>query len=110
MECVEWFRKREKFEFVVEKMIHPEVDRELNLVTPFRSVVWDPIMKLPNLYYPQLVKEFYANMENKKDKNIMVIQTRVKGRDIYLDEAILTTLLDVPNVGLNLESRGHFCW
>ena len=59
--------------FVVEKMIHLTINQEFILTEAFVKVRWVLILQLLEVYYPQLVKEFYANIEDKDDKNVLMV-------------------------------------
>ena len=106
-ECFQWLDQKPKAEFVIEKTIHPEVDQEFQLSAQFARLNLEPILRLPGVYYPQLVKEFYANVENKDRKNVLNVVTMVKRRRIELNDGILSGILDVPDVGPRVDQQNR---
>ena len=105
-ECEQWLAEKVTAEFVVEKMVHPDVDTEFGISDSFNRLGWGILLRLPNEYYPQLVREFYANSEDKNDKNAVNFISMVKGRRIELTDAVLSELLDVEDNGPRINQSG----
>ena len=55
------------------------------------------MLDLARRYYPHLVQEFYANIEDKDDAVVHRFVTHLKGCCIELDCAILAHILGVMN-------------
>ncbi|KAF3456018.1 hypothetical protein FNV43_RR00661 [Rhamnella rubrinervis] len=74
---------------------------------PVRSV-WDrdrlgSCMCLEGKFYPRLVREFYANIEDKEDSAVHRVVTYVKGCRIDLDRATIARILGVSDDGPYVE-------
>ena len=55
------------------------------------------MLDLAGRYYPRLVREFYANIEDKDDAGVHRVVTHVKGSCIELDRTSLARILGVSN-------------
>lgn len=53
-------------------------------------------------YYLSLVKEFYTNMAQETNKDVLIVQTTVKGFLISFDLAFLSQIASIPNEGPNI--------
>ena len=53
-------------EFIYEMHIVPEIDAVYRITEAFELLGWAPILSLPHHIYPDLVWEFYVNIDNKK--------------------------------------------
>lgn len=67
--------------------------------TFFGRIGWEPILHLYGNYSPDLVKEFYANMNHKIDKDFPTIIPSVKGVRIVLDKKRLSRILSIRDEG-----------
>ncbi|CAH9081478.1 unnamed protein product [Cuscuta europaea] len=63
---------------------------------------WAGMLTLKGAYYPQLVREFYANITD-KDTSYAVFHTSVKGKSIQVDPSLLSRILGVTDEGNTLE-------
>ena len=72
-----WYRERSSNKFVVEKTISLEIDREFILKELFRTLGWARVMELRGAYYPELVRQFYANLW-RNENNPPRLQSMVK--------------------------------
>ncbi|CAH9109657.1 unnamed protein product [Cuscuta epithymum] len=60
------------------------------------------MLTLTGACYPQLVREFYANITD-KETGFAEIQTMVKGINIKVDPKLLSNILEISNAGPTLE-------
>ncbi|KAI5650300.1 hypothetical protein M9H77_36305 [Catharanthus roseus] len=60
---------------------------------------WVPLLHISNEYYPNLLREFYANMTHKTNKDLQTIISTVKGVRIILDRERLTSILRILDNG-----------
>ncbi|KAI5653416.1 hypothetical protein M9H77_30603 [Catharanthus roseus] len=60
---------------------------------------WPPLFYISGDYYPDLVREFYANMTHKTNKDLQTIISIVKGVRIILDRECLAPILWIPDNG-----------
>ncbi|XP_027062945.2 uncharacterized protein [Coffea arabica] len=65
LENQQWYEAGLDKETIIEKNLTPEVDAHYHISTAFKRLRWENIFQLPKHYYPNLVQEFYANVENK---------------------------------------------
>jgi hypothetical protein len=69
---------------IVEKTLDPVLDHDLKISAMFRKMGWSFILGLNGAYYPALVKEFYANMADKKHGILRTIDIEVRGVSIHI--------------------------
>ncbi|KAI5676129.1 hypothetical protein M9H77_07079 [Catharanthus roseus] len=62
-------------------------------------VVMIPLLHISGDYYPDLVREFYANMTHQMNKDLRSITSNVKGVRITLNRERLASILRIPNNG-----------
>ncbi|XP_027101291.2 uncharacterized protein [Coffea arabica] len=62
----QWYEAGLDKEIIVEKHLASEVDDHYKISTAFKRLRWEDILQLPKHYYPTLVREFYANVEDKQ--------------------------------------------
>ncbi|KAI5667374.1 hypothetical protein M9H77_17227 [Catharanthus roseus] len=74
----EWITERASFKTIVEKSFDESVIEYFNLENIFRGLGWVPLQHIYGNYYPELVREFYANMTNKTNKDLQTIISTVK--------------------------------
>lgn len=84
---------------IVEKSISPRIDAETEIRAEFDKFGWGPILDITGDYFPELIWQFYANIEMKNEVGVSVIRTFVKGVRIELMTNFLAELLHVPNEG-----------
>ncbi|KAI5662941.1 hypothetical protein M9H77_22264 [Catharanthus roseus] len=58
-----------------------------------------PLLPISGHYNPDLVREFYANMTRKTNKDLQTIISTVKGVRIILDGKCLASILGIPDNG-----------
>ncbi|KAI5677951.1 hypothetical protein M9H77_08901 [Catharanthus roseus] len=76
----------------------------------FENIGWGPLLIVNELYYPEMIYEFYANLHKVKVQNLRDIAhqwvtSRVGGRDISFDDRILNTILGTPNNATETSSK-----
>ncbi|KAI5681579.1 hypothetical protein M9H77_02807 [Catharanthus roseus] len=64
----------------------------------FEDISWGPLLTVNELYYPEMIYEFYANLHQgrvQKQGNITYewVTSRVGGRDISFDDRMLNSIL-----------------
>jgi hypothetical protein len=65
----------------------------------FRKLSWDPIITLRGTYCPALIKEFYANINEKKKSDLRSIEMVVKGVVIEFDRRRSGAILGIVDEG-----------
>ena len=98
-----WYEERRDNALVLEKTVSDDVDNIFGIRRAFGMLGWAPVLDLAGRYYPRLVREFYANIEDKEDAGIHRIITHVKGCRIELDRASLARILGVSDEGPSIE-------
>ena len=66
LENQQWYEAGLDKEIIIEKHLAPEVDAHYHISMAFKRLEWENIFQLPKHCYPNLVREFYANVENKQ--------------------------------------------
>lgn len=80
-------------------MVGTNIERQLMIQNAFQPREWGPVLQLSGTYYPHLIVQFYANMEDKKFKFERDIRSMVKGVGLCVTENTITNLLGIPNNG-----------
>ncbi|KAI5668018.1 hypothetical protein M9H77_17871 [Catharanthus roseus] len=97
----EWTRKRRKIapghRVDLSNMEGMEIIPNL-----FEDIGWGPLHTINELYYPEMIHEFYANLHKgriQKKRNITYqwVISMVSGRDIFFDDRLLNTILETPD-------------
>ncbi|KAF3455939.1 hypothetical protein FNV43_RR00582 [Rhamnella rubrinervis] len=102
-ENARWYEEKKSNVIVVEKTVSEEVDSIFGIRRAFDLLGWAPVLCLEGKFYPRLVREFYANIEDKEDTAVHRVVTYVKGCRIDLDRATITCILGVSDDGLYVE-------
>ncbi|OMO94914.1 hypothetical protein CCACVL1_05702 [Corchorus capsularis] len=97
-DCREWYGTRYNNSFIIEKVLPTNVDQELGVSQLFVNRGWESL-QVDGYYYPNLVKQFYANMDKDRDGHEYIINTMVKGKYIVVDEEFLCQLFGLNNDG-----------
>ncbi|XP_071933319.1 uncharacterized protein [Coffea arabica] len=84
IENQQWYEAGLDKEIIVEKHLAPEVDDHYKISTAFKRLGWEDILKLPKHYYPNLIREFYANVEDKHSHSGNLIESWVRGKRVAL--------------------------
>ena len=90
-----WLQARARAGLIVERIVDPLVDEQFEITRAFQTLGWDSLLHLSGVYYPGLVREFYANIVNKNDKKSREIQSYVKGVHILVTEGLISDLFDL---------------
>ncbi|KAL6529040.1 hypothetical protein OROHE_014784 [Orobanche hederae] len=107
VENEEWYLLRAQAKVLVEKDISLEVEEKFQLSELFHTLNWENAFKLPPYYYDELVREFYANVENKK-KPTSILWSYIRGKRVGISTTNINEILDVPNEGLSVMFKKSF--
>ncbi|KAF3445994.1 hypothetical protein FNV43_RR11172 [Rhamnella rubrinervis] len=88
---------------MVEKTVSDEIDSLFSIRHAFGVLEWAPVLNFEGNYYPRVVCEFYANIENKEDAGVSRVLSFVKRCRIELGCVILARILGVRNQGPSVE-------
>lgn len=80
---------------VVEHTFDEHVAGYIELPTFLDHMGREPILHLSGDYYPDLVKEFYANMKHKTNRTFPTVIPSIKGVRIVLDREHLSHILGI---------------
>ncbi|KAI5682779.1 hypothetical protein M9H77_04007 [Catharanthus roseus] len=66
----------------------------------FENIGWGPLIIVDELYYPEMIYEFYANLHKGRVQNLgdvahQCVTSRLGGRDISFDDRMLNTILGI---------------
>ncbi|OMO57530.1 reverse transcriptase [Corchorus capsularis] len=82
-EAERWYRARDKVPIVIENYPAKKIDKNLKISEIFKACGWKSLLELKGDFYPNMVKEFYANMGRYIPYgDDLTIRTMVKGRRI----------------------------
>ncbi|OMO50031.1 hypothetical protein COLO4_38248 [Corchorus olitorius] len=99
-----WYKDQLGKKFVEETQVPEELDNLYRVTASFNVLGWTPILGLPKDYFPDLVREFYANLEE-REKNICVsLHSTVAGVAIEITERKLNTWFGLKGVGDKVKS------
>ena len=101
-ETSEWYRARTQDpypKFIIERTIEPALDHELQIHQAFDTLGWGRVLDLGADFYPELVVQFYANIEEKSDMLTREIRTFVKNVHMHITEATISELIRLPTAG-----------
>ncbi|KAI5653418.1 hypothetical protein M9H77_30605 [Catharanthus roseus] len=81
----------------------------------FEMIGWVPLLIVNELYYVDMIYEFYANLHKgriEKVNNVshQWIVTRIGGRDIAFDDRLLNEILDTPQDGIRFYTKNKKCY
>lgn len=93
------YEKLKENKMIVEKFIHPRIDAEVPIRAEFDKLGWGSLLDIKGDFYPELVWQFFANIEEKETIGLPIIRSFVKGVPIELTTDYLAELLHVPNDG-----------
>jgi hypothetical protein len=97
LECEEWYNKRVNNKILAERTLDLMLDYGLQVIAMFRCIGWGPILNLRGAYYPTWIREFYANMKDKKHLILRTIDTIVRGVSIHLTREHLVEILCISD-------------
>ena len=83
-----WYNDRRENKFVIEKTIDPRVDNELHMTDAFRVLGWQGALELRGPFYPELVRQFYANM-TMNEREPYEVKSMVKGVTVTISTYLI---------------------
>ncbi|VFQ92012.1 unnamed protein product [Cuscuta campestris] len=89
-----WWEERKETSFIIEKTIDPTIDNYFKLSNAFATLGWENMLTLTGTYFPELVREFYANITEKSKKRFLV-RSYVRGTEVEIDLTYLREFLDL---------------
>ncbi|KAI5657967.1 hypothetical protein M9H77_26760 [Catharanthus roseus] len=107
----EWTRKRRK--------IAPGHRVDLNdmegieiIPNLFNHFCWVSLFTVDELYYPEIIYEFYANIHKGRADNVgniihQWVLSRIGGRDIAFDDRLLNNILETPQDGIRFYTKNR---
>ena len=91
--------------FTYGMLITPDID----IVTEtFELLGWAPIFTLPHHIYPDLVQEFYTNIDNQKGHSGVKINSFVRGRRLTITRVTIDPILEYNNQGPVIDLKNGF--
>ncbi|CAH9098915.1 unnamed protein product [Cuscuta epithymum] len=96
--CYERYLESRDNDFVVEKTVSQPIDHEYRLTEAFANIDWEQLLHLEGTFYPELVKEFFANIEGNSPRKM--IESRVKGVKITITNDLLRSQFRIANHGI----------
>lgn len=108
LENQRWYEDRANNPIINEKHVAPNVDDHYKITEAFAKLGWQSILNLPRYTYPNLVREFYANVVNKEGHSGDTIETQVRGKRLKITRATIASLLNCSNVGENVDLKKEF--
>ena len=102
LENQQWYEFGLDKEIIIEKHLAPEVDAHYHISTAFKLLGWENILQLPKHYYPTLVREFYANVENKESHSGNLIVSWVRGKRVALTRDTLRQFVKLKDEGQDI--------
>lgn len=108
LENQQWYEDRATNSIINEKHLAPNVDDHYKITEAFAKIGWQAILNLPRYTYPNLVREFYANVVNKEGHSGDTIETQVRGKRLKITRSNIARLLNCSNVGENVDLKKEF--
>ncbi|KAI5667063.1 hypothetical protein M9H77_16916 [Catharanthus roseus] len=110
----EWTRNRRKIALGHRVDLHDMQGMEA-IPHLFEMIGWIPLLIVNELYYVDMIYEFYANLHKgriEKLNNVshQWIVTRIGGRDIAFDDRMLNEILDTPQDGIRFYTKNKKCY
>ncbi|XP_027125024.1 uncharacterized protein [Coffea arabica] len=103
-----WYEAHANLEFLFEKHVSTEVENAFQISEAFDQLGWAPILRLPVYYYPELVREFYANIINKAKHSGEKVESFVRGTRIVLSRQRLAAILGCRDEGPAVDLKKGF--
>ena len=95
-------------EIIIEKHLAPTVDDYYKISMAFKRLGWEDILQLPKHYYPNLVREFYANAEDKQSHSGNLIVSWVREKRVALTWDKVAKFAKLKNEGENVKLIKEF--
>lgn len=83
---------------IIEKTVEEHINNYFHITEAFETLSWERMLNFSGEYYPEMVKEFYANI---RDKNhpLNHIESYVNGVQINITSDLLNQLFNIPAEG-----------
>ncbi|GAA0185533.1 hypothetical protein LIER_32821 [Lithospermum erythrorhizon] len=91
-----WYTARKENVFLFEQVVGADIEVEHDICQYFDDFGWGVVLAHPEEEYLDLVKAFYANMEDKGNFKSLVIRSNVQGIPIEMTVDKLSEILGVP--------------
>ncbi|OMO86110.1 hypothetical protein COLO4_21305 [Corchorus olitorius] len=91
-----WYKDKEKHGMVVETYVHSTIESQFKVKEALQKRNWEGILELKGTYYPELVREFYANVANKDKKKPSGLVSYVCGVHITISKETIEQHLKLP--------------
>ncbi|XP_071928410.1 uncharacterized protein [Coffea arabica] len=108
LENQKWYKTRLDKEIIIEKQLTPEVDDHYKVSTAFGQLGWANILKLSRHYYPNLVREFYANVEDKQIHSGNLIVSWVRGKRVAITRETIARFVKLKDEGADVKWTKKF--
>ncbi|KAI5668069.1 hypothetical protein M9H77_17922 [Catharanthus roseus] len=108
----EWTRKRRKIAPGHKVDLYDMEGMEI-IPNLFEVIDWGPLLTVNELFYPEMIYEFYANLHKgkvQKQGNITYQWVTSSGRDISFDDRLLNTILGIPENGMRFYTKNKKCF
>ncbi|KAI5652925.1 hypothetical protein M9H77_30112 [Catharanthus roseus] len=81
----------------------------------FELIGWIPLLIVNELYYVEMIYEFYANLHKGRVERVDNVRhqwvlTRIGGRDIAFDDRLLNHILEIPQDGIRFYTKDKKCF
>ncbi|KAI5649020.1 hypothetical protein M9H77_35025 [Catharanthus roseus] len=81
----------------------------------FEIIGWIPLLIVNELYYVDMIYEFYANLHKGRIERVdnvphQWILTRIGEKDIAFDDRLLNEILDTPQDGIRVYTKNKKCF
>nr|XP_027109000.1 uncharacterized protein LOC113728837 [Coffea arabica] len=104
----EWHEVHANLEFLFEMHVSSKIEVVYCISEAFNQLGWAPILTLPTHYYPDLICEFYANIDNKPRHSGKMVESWVRERGIILSRECLAAILGCNNQGRVIDLKKDF--
>ncbi|OMO61706.1 hypothetical protein COLO4_33359 [Corchorus olitorius] len=91
-----WYKDKEKHGMVVETYVHSAIESQFKVKEALQRRNWKGILDLKGTYYPELVREFYANIANKDKEKPIELISYVRGVQITISKETIEQHLKLP--------------
>ncbi|OMO53677.1 hypothetical protein COLO4_36681 [Corchorus olitorius] len=96
LENEKWYKDKEKHGMVVETYVHSAIESQFKVKEALQRRNWEGILDLKGTYYPELVREFYANIVNKDKEKPIELISYVRGVQITISKETIEQHLKLP--------------
>ncbi|KAI5680947.1 hypothetical protein M9H77_02174 [Catharanthus roseus] len=99
-----WYNAKLRNRLVVERAVHDLLESQVGILDHFQAMEWDSLVTMTGDYYPNLVREFYANIFFKFDpyktdittsfKKVGILGIPDEGHSIFYERASTSIFSD----------------